>query len=71
MVFYYTRWHNVARRLVPLEQDMDNLGQDTLVSIDIWYCNNLIFNKAIRGNCNLVQVIEDLLHEDIELPLKA
>ena len=63
--FYYRRWHLIAGRLVPLEQDMDKFVEDPMVEIDIFYNNCLIFNIKIRGLCTLGKIPKDFLHEDI------
>ena len=70
LTFYYRRWHLTSGRMVPLEQDMDNIGEDPVIDIDIFYNNSLIFNISMRARCTLRQIQDDLSHEDIQLPPK-
>ena len=67
ITFYYSRWHYLQGRLVPLEQDVED-PDDQLIDVDIFYTNILITCMSIREKCTLDQVREDLQHEDIQIP---
>ena len=68
LTFYYKRWHHLQGRLVPLEQDIEQMEEDQITEIEIIYINDIIFNMSIRQNCTLDQVRADLQHEAVQLP---
>ena len=68
LTFYYRRWQQIGATLVPLEQDMEDLNEDSICEFDLSYNNCVIFNIAIRKCCTLRQLRTDILYEDLQLP---
>ena len=68
LTLYYSRWHVVNGRTIPLDQDMDDFGENPVMDIDIWLGPDIPCIVKIRAQCTIKQLRNDLENEDNDAP---
>ncbi|KAI5060529.1 hypothetical protein GOP47_0024949, partial [Adiantum capillus-veneris] len=69
MTFSCQRSHRVNGVPVILDQYLQNMQGNPLVHIDVWMNEELQTTLSIGGECNLLQLRQDLINEDaVDLP---
>ena len=56
LTFYYKRLHYLQCKLIPLDQDIENIEEDQITDTEIIHENNVILIMSIRESCTLNQV---------------
>lgn len=68
LTFYYSRWHILDCKKVPLDQNLDDFGDNPIVDIDVWMGNDILCIVKLREQCTLKQLRVDLETEEYEVP---
>jgi len=50
ITFYNSRWHHAGRILIPLDQDMEDFGENLIMDLDLWINNEVITILKIRSS---------------------
>ena len=69
LTFYYSRWHTMNGKRVPIDQNMEDFGDNKIMEIDVWMDNTLICIVKLREQCTLKQLKNDLKNEDHDVPV--
>lgn len=68
LTLYYSRWHIVDGKKVPLDQNLDDFGDNPIVDIDVWVDNDILCIVKLREQCTLRQLRNDLETEEYDVP---
>ena len=70
LTFYYSRWHIMDGRTTPLDQNMDEFGENPLADIDVWLGDYSLCIVKLRPQCTIKQLRIDLENEENDVPQK-